>query len=516
MNSRLVRGVAGLVGLFLVWEIVSQAGLVDTFLLPPPTGVVTRMFSLLGQSNFLRQLVATLLTWLLSLLITVGIAVPLGILLGSVPGVRTATAAVIEFIRPIPPIALIPVSTVLLGAGPVTTITLAVFAGVWPVLFGVVGAMRETDPMLLDTARVFGLSDLAVSARVRLPAVARAAVIGFRVSVALELIIIVSTGMITGIAGGVGAYLWNAGQAVGDTRTVLAGTVIIGIIGYVANLALVMAQRLPWLHPTASGAPEAGQVGSKHWAARWAQRWGTLLLILVIWQLATMASRNLFAPTPTAIASSAWHNLSILGQNIPISLAKIGIGWGIAVVAGVGLGLILGMLPRAADVIEPVGAFIRAIPPVLLMPILVIWVHFGTGLEITTIALGCAWPILVQTIEGVRSIEPVLIDTSRAYRVGRSRHALTVVLPASAPKIITGLRVSLSLALVLMVISELLGGAIDGLGYQLDVAENTSFDYPFLWACFVVLGILGYLFNQLLLFADHRLVSWRREEAGAQ
>ncbi|HEX3650312.1 MAG TPA: ABC transporter permease subunit [Pseudonocardiaceae bacterium] len=527
MDSRLIRGVAGLVGLFLIWEIVSQAGLVDSFLLPPPTQVVTRMVSLLGQSDFralagagqpdfVRSLIATLLTWLLSLLITVAIAVPLGILLGSVPGVRTATSAVIEFIRPIPPIALIPVCTVLLGAGVVTTITLAVFAGVWPVLFGVVGAMRETDPMLLDTARVFGLSDLAVSARVRLPAVARAAVIGFRVSVALELIIIVSTGMITGISGGVGAYLWNAGQAVGDTKTVLAGTVIIGIIGYLANMVLVMAQRLPWLHPTASGAPESGQSGSRRWAVRFAQRWGTLVLMLVIWQLVTGGLHNLFAPTPTTIASSAWHNLALLGQSIPISLAKIGIGWGIAAVAGVGLGVFLGLLPRAADVIEPVGAFIRAIPPVLLMPVLVIWVHFGTGLEITTIALGCAWPILVQTIEGVRSIEPVLIDTSHAYRTGRIRHALTVVLPAAAPKIITGLRVSLSLALILMVISELIGGAIDGLGYQLNVAENTSFDYPFLWACFVVLGIIGYLINQLLLFADHRLVSWRHEEAEAQ
>lgn len=527
MNSRLLRGIAGLVGLFLIWEIVSQAGLVDTFLLPPPTGVLARMGSLLGQSDyqafaavgqpdFVVSLIATLLTWLLSLLITVAIAVPLGILLGSLPGVRTATSAVIEFIRPIPAVALIPVSTVLLGAGEVTTITLAVFAGVWPVLFGVVGAMRETDPMLLDTARVFGLSDLAVSVRVRLPAVARAAVTGFRVSVALELIIIVSTGLITGIDGGVGAYLWNAGQAVGDTQTVLAGTVIIGIIGYVANLALVGIQRLPWLHPTASGAPESGQVGARRWAVRFAQRWGTLVLMLVIWQLVTVGLHNLFAPTPTAIAASAWHNLGVLGQSIPQSMAKVGIGWGIAVVGGAGLGLILGMLPRAADVVEPVGAFIRAIPPVLLMPVLVIWVHLGTGLEITTIALGCAWPILVQTIEGVRSIEPVLIDTSHAYRTGRLRHAFTVVLPASAPKIITGLRVSLSLALILMVISELIGGAIDGLGYQLNLAENTSFDYPFLWACFVVLGILGWLLNQLLLLADHRLVSWRHEDAVAQ
>jgi ABC-type nitrate/sulfonate/bicarbonate transport system permease component len=510
LNSRLLRGVAGLVGLFLIWEIVSRAGIVDSFLLPAPTGVLARAVSLFGESDFVVALVATLLTWALSLGITILIAVPLGLLLGSLPGVRTAAGAVIEFIRPIPAVALIPVSTVLLGAGPVTTITLAVFAGTWPMLFGVIAAIRETDPLLLDTARVFGLRKLAVAARVRLPAVVRATLIGFRVSVALELIIIVSTGLITGISGGIGAYLWNAGEAVGDTTTVLAGTVIIGILGYAVNQALLLAERLPRLHPVTSGTPESGQTGSSRWLVRFAQRWGTLAFVVVIWQLATAGLHNPYAPPPTTIATSAWQNASTLAASIPISLAKIGIGWGIAVVGGVGLGLILGMLPRAADVIEPVGAFIRAIPPVLLIPVLVIWTHLGTNLEITTIALGCAFPILVQTIEGVRTIEPVLIDTSHSYRTGRLRHAVTVVAPAAAPKILTGLRVSLGLALILMVISEVIGGATSGLGYQLGFASG-DFDYPLTWACFVLLGIVGYLLNQLLLAADHRFVSWRHE-----
>jgi ABC-type nitrate/sulfonate/bicarbonate transport system permease component len=511
LNGRLLRGVAGLVGLFAVWEIVSKAGLVDAFLLPPPTGVVARVFSLFGQSDFQVALIATLLTWLLSLVITIGVAVPLGILLGSLPGVRTATSAVIEFVRPIPAVALVPVSTVLLGAGPITTITLAVFAGTWPVLFGVVAAIRETDPMLLQTARSFGLRRLSLAVRVRLPAIARAAVTGFRVAVSLELIVIVSTGLLTGIDGGLGAYLWNAGETVGDSTTVLAGTVIIGVLGYAANQALLGVQQLRWLHPGASSAPEVGQAGASHWAVRFVQRWGVLVLVIVAWQLVTARLANLYAPTPGAIARSAWHNASLLATNLPLSLGRLGIGWVIAAVAGVGLGLVLGVLPRVADVIEPVGAFIRAVPPVLLMPILVIWCHLGTKLEITTIALGCAWPILVQTIEGVRSIEPVLLETSHSYRTGRLRHLFTVVTPSAAPKIITGLRVSISLALILMVITELTG-ATDGVGYQLGFAGN-QFDYPLMWACFVLLGILGYVLNQILLAADRRLVSWRHEGA---
>lgn len=515
MNARFVRGVAGLVGLLLLWELASLAGFVDSRLLPAPTSVLARVVTLFGDADFVRAFVATMLTWLLSVGITIVIAVPLGMLLGSLPGVRAATGALVELVRPIPAIALIPVSTALLGAGPTTTIALAVFAGMWPLLFNVVAGIRETDPMLLQTAHVFGLRRLAVAARVRLPAVARASVVGIRVTVGLELIVIVSTGLQTVIDGGLGAYLWNAGQAVGDETTVIAGTVVVGVFGYAVNQGLLALQDVRWLHPTASAIPETGRTaGSTHWAVRLVVQSAVLVGVVVVWQLVTQGLHNIYAPPPTRIASVAWQNAGALAAGAPISLARIGIGWAIAIVAGVGLGLILGVLPRAADIVEPIGAFLRAIPPVLLIPVLVNWVHLGPPLEITTIALGCAWPILVQTIEGVRSIEPVLLDTSHGYRTGRLRHLVTVVAPAAAPKIFTGLRISVSLALILMVIAEWIG-ATDGLGYQLNFAAQ-QFEWPLMWACFVMLGIVGWLLNQLLQAADRRLVSWRHETAGAE
>jgi ABC-type nitrate/sulfonate/bicarbonate transport system permease component len=511
MNGRLFRGLAGLVGLFVIWQVACQIGLVDPTELPPPTAVGARLVALLGQSDFQVALVATVSTWIVSLLITIAIAVVLGMLLGSLPGVRTAASTVIEFIRPIPAVALIPVSTVLLGGGSVTTISLAVFAGVWPILFAVVAEIRETDPLLIDTARTYGLGRFAIAVRVRLPAVARATVTGLRIALALELIVIVSVGLLTGIDGGLGAYLWNAGEAVGDATTVLAGTVIIGIIGYAANLGLGSLQNIRKLHAVSSTTPEVETARSSRWAVRMAQRWGTFIVLVAIWQWAASRADNVFAPSPTMIAQSAWTNLSTLGTSIPLSLERMGIAWGISVVAGVGLGLVLGLLPKAADVFEPVTAFIRAIPPVLLIPIIVIWTHLGVGLEITTITLGCAFPILVNTIEGVRTIDPVLLHTSLSYRTGRLRHLATVVAPAAAPKIVTGLRISLSIALILMVISEIIG-ATSGLGFEITAAGG-QVDYPLMWAVLVVLGILGFVLNQLLVTADRRLLSWQRTPA---
>lgn len=511
MNGRLFRGLVGLVGLFVIWQVACQIGLVDPTELPPPSAVGARLVTLLGQSDFQVALVATVSTWIVSLLITIVIAVPLGLLLGSLPGVRTAAGTVIEFLRPIPAVALIPVSTVLLGAGEITTITLAVFAGVWPILFAVVAEIRETDPLLIDTARSYGLGRLSIAARVRLPAVARAGVTGLRVSLALELIIIVSTGLLTGIDGGLGAYLWNAGEAVGDVTTVIAGTVVIGIIGYAANLALGALQNIRKLHSVTSTTPEAESARSNRWLVRVLQRWGTFVVLVLLWQWAAARAQNIYAPTPTAIAQSAWTNLSTLATSVPLSLERMGAAWGISVVGGVFLGLLLGLLPKVADVFEPVTAFIRAIPPVLLIPVIVIWTHLGVSLEITTITLGCAFPILVNTIEGVRTIDPVLLDTSLSYRTGRLRHLVTVVAPAAAPKIVTGLRISLSIALILMVISEIIG-ATSGLGFQITASAGLV-DYPFMWACLVLLGVLGYIFNQLLVTADRRLLSWQRTPA---
>lgn len=515
MNARLLRGVAGLVGLFLIWEAVCRAGLVDPVLLPAPTTVLARVVSLLGDAGFLRALLATLLTWLLSLAITIAIAVPVGILLGSVPGVRTATSALVDLIRPIPAVALVPIAIILLGAGPISTIALAVFAGIWPLLFNVVGAIRETDPMLVETARTFGLRRFAIAARVRMPSVARSVVVGVRIAVSLELIVIVSVGLLAALNGGIGEYLWDQAETVGDQRTVLAGTLVVGLLGYLANQGLLALEGIRVLHPTTTGVPEAGRGRRPHWLARLATQLVVLAGVVLVWQLITVWWHNIYAPTPTRIAATAWQNAGLFAANLPVSLARMGIGLGIAVVVGAGLGIVLGSLPRVADVIEPVGGFVRAIPPVLLLPVLEIWTHVGTPqFEIVSVALGCAWPILVQTIEGVRSIEPVLLDTSRGYRTGTLRHLYSVVTPAAAPKILTGLRIAVSLALILMVISEELGETV-GLGAQLELA-GSQFEFPLMWACFLLLGVLGYLVNQLVVAADVRLVSWRHETVDAE
>jgi ABC-type nitrate/sulfonate/bicarbonate transport system permease component len=130
----------------------------------------------------------------------------------------------------------------------------------------------------------------------------------------------------------------------------------------------------------------------------------------------------------------------------------------------------------------------------------------GTPMQLATIIFGVVWPVLLNTIDGAHSLDQTVVEPTRSMRLSRPRFLATVVLPAASPKIFAGLRVSLSLALILMVISELVGGN-DGLGAQMVLAQR-NFDLPDMWAGIVLLGILGYVLNALLLAVQNRVIGW--------
>jgi NitT/TauT family transport system permease protein len=136
--TRVLRGTLGLLGFFAICEVISRLGIVSEQYLPAPSLVLARLVQLLGTQSFLLDVTASVLAWAIALGISIAIAVPAGLLLGSVPIMRLATRAIIEFLRPIPSVALIPLAIVLIGGGAATKITLAIYAAVWPILFNTI------------------------------------------------------------------------------------------------------------------------------------------------------------------------------------------------------------------------------------------------------------------------------------------------------------------------------------------------------------------------------------------
>lgn len=244
---RWIRGLVGLIGFLALWELVSRTGLVRAEFLPPPSQVGVRLVELTVDQGFVADVVATVLAWAIALVIATVVAVPVGLVLGQLPLLRRCTQSLVEFLRPIPSVALIPLVLILLGDGPQSKITLAVYAAVWPILFNTVYALGEIDPQRIEAARSFGLGRGAVLRRVALPSAAPFVMTGIRLSAAVALIVVVTTELIAGgRGGGLGQFIGVSRSGGGAMDVVLAGALTAGIIGYLVNLGLESAQRR-WL-----------------------------------------------------------------------------------------------------------------------------------------------------------------------------------------------------------------------------------------------------------------------------
>ncbi len=211
-------------------------------------------------------------------------------------------------------------------------------------------------------------------------------------------------------------------------------------------------------------------------------------------------------------ASSLWVTPGFV-TDVLSSLQRVVLGLVLALIIGVSAGTLIGLLPRAGDYLDPTLQFMRSVPPVALVPIFMLLFGIGSGMRITLIAFTSVWPILLNTVAGVRAVEPLFHATARVFHIGLRRRLLEIVLPASAPLILAGLRVSTALGLIVMVLSEMVA-ATSGIGYRL-MFEQQSFALTNMWACIVLLGVIGYLLNAIVTVIEKRVLRWlpgEREE----
>lgn len=241
--SRVVRNLAGVAVFLLTWEIFGHSGILLPQSFPPPSTVLATLGQLLATPEFLRNLVATLLAWLIGIAIAIGIAVPAGLILGNIRLLRLAAGTIIEFLRPIPAIAWWPLAFVILNGGPQTKIALAVYASIWPILFNIVYALGETDRQYIEAARSFGLSPLRIAVFVRLPDVLPFALTGIRISATFALLVTVSTELVFGGLPGLGTYVISHGEESGRMDIVLAVAVLVGLLGYLSNGLIAVLQK---------------------------------------------------------------------------------------------------------------------------------------------------------------------------------------------------------------------------------------------------------------------------------
>jgi ABC-type nitrate/sulfonate/bicarbonate transport system permease component len=232
-------------------------------------------------------------------------------------------------------------------------------------------------------------------------------------------------------------------------------------------------------------------------------------IVAAWWAWSSTHSSFYFPPLPDILDAfrSDWLFARVDSDLLP-SLRRLALGYALAVAGGISVGTLLGLSHVAGRAAAPIVSFLRSIPPPALIPFGIVVLGVGDREKVFLIAFVCLWPILLNTIDGVGGVELTVVETARSFRLRTFDRLLLVVLPSAAPQIFAGLRTSLSLSIIMMVISEMVASS-NGVGYFIVDAQR-SFAIPEMWGGIVLLGILGYVLNLAFALVERRVLRWHR------
>jgi ABC-type nitrate/sulfonate/bicarbonate transport system permease component len=236
------------------------------------------------------------------------------------------------------------------------------------------------------------------------------------------------------------------------------------------------------------------------------------VLIVLIWQL--VADAKLVSPAFLPGPDRTWKAFTkayAAGEVMPRILATVWrmlFGWVLASVLGIFLGAMIGSSSFLRRLLGPTLEFLRPLPASATIPIFIVLLGLSNAMVLSVIAFGALWPMLLGTVHGFQAVEPQLYEVARVLHLPRSAVIWKIALPSALPDILSGLRLSLTVALILTVVCEMLVG-VDGLGSWTLISAR-AFRSADLYAGVVLLGLIGYVGSSLISIASNRLLAWKR------
>jgi NitT/TauT family transport system permease protein len=240
-------------------------------------------------------------------------------------------------------------------------------------------------------------------------------------------------------------------------------------------------------------------------------RLAAIAVLAVIWEV--FPRLGLVEPTflpPLSEVLSAWWQLVLSGELIDhaqASLSRSLAGFGLAIAVSIPLGLLIGWYKPAATLLNPLLEVFRNTAALALLPVFVLILGLGETSKIAIIFYACSWPILLNTVSGVRTVDPLLIKSARSLGLGPLRLFQKVVLPAAVPTIFTGIRLAGAYSILILIAAEMVG-AKAGLGYLINYAQY-NFAVPDMYAGIITISAIGLIVNQLLIIAERHFSTWR-------
>ena len=239
--------------------------------------------------------------------------------------------------------------------------------------------------------------------------------------------------------------------------------------------------------------------------------WSSFVLVLLLWEIGArvLPAYRLYLPPITDVIG-ALAQLAItgaVGWHFLVTLERFLAGYLIAAAIGVTLGIVLGYFRALHDLLGIVIELLRPMPSVAIIPVAILALGIGDSMIVAVTVYASVWSILINTIDGVRNIESTLVDTGRTFGLSRLRILWQIVLPGASPYIVTGLRIALSIALILVTTAEMIAGS-KGLGFYI-LDEERSMNSANMYAGILIVAALGYGLNRLFLAAEARVMRWR-------
>ncbi|OCG73302.1 ABC transporter permease [Microbacterium sediminis] len=235
---------------------------------------------------------------------------------------------------------------------------------------------------------------------------------------------------------------------------------------------------------------------------------GLPLVLIALWWVLSQGSTSPFVPKPVPLVTTfidTWMGDKLLTDVLP-SLGRFVVGTTLAIVLGIVIGLGVGLNLTLRSLTEPAFEFFRAVPPPILIPILGLIIGVGDEMKVAVIVLGAIWPVLLNTIEGVRAADSVQTETSRSYGISGFNRLRYQVVPSAAPQILAGVRQALPIGIILMVISEMFFSS-SGLGFSI-IEFQRRFAIAPMWSGIVLLGLIGFAVSMLFKLVERRLLRW--------
>ena len=230
-----------------------------------------------------------------------------------------------------------------------------------------------------------------------------------------------------------------------------------------------------------------------------------------VWQL--IANLKLVSPVFLPGPDRAWTALvrgfttGDLSSKLVGTLEHMAYGWLAASIAGIALGALIGSSRLMRTYIAPSLEFLRPLPVSAIIPVAIAMLGLTEGMALFVIAFGAIWPIMLATIHGFAAVEPRLYEVARALQMSRSAMVFKIALPSALPDILAGMRLSLTVALILSVVCEVLAG-LDGLGHWVLLSAR-AFRSADLFAGVILLGATGYVTSVVMSLAERRLLAWQ-------